>query len=190
MGRKIFVSYKYWDSDVCDLKGFTMGTPKVRDYVSWLEKKFNERTDHIYKGEQDNEDLSNRSDDYIWSKLKDRIYDSSITIVFISPNMKESYRWEKNQWIPWEVSYSLKQITRNDYTSRANAILAVILPNRKNDYTYYHFMSNFKIISENIKCGYIPVVTWDEFKYNCDKYIELAYTCQKRVPISFVRRSV
>ena len=73
MGRKIFVSYKYWDSDVYPVPLISGTLPKVRDYVSWLEKKFNDRSDHIYKGEHDNEDLSLRSEDYIWSSLKDMI---------------------------------------------------------------------------------------------------------------------
>lgn len=68
---------------------------KVRDYVSWIEKKFTERTDHRYKGESDNDDLSDKNDDYIWSELKDRIYDSSITVVLVSPNMKEPRRCER-----------------------------------------------------------------------------------------------
>ena len=102
MGRKIFVSYKY---------------PKVRDYVSWLEKKFNDRSDHIYKGEHDNEDLSLRSEDYIWSSLKDKIYDSSITIVLISPNMKEPNKWERSQWIPWEITYSIRETTKCSFSS-------------------------------------------------------------------------
>ena len=112
MGRKIFVSYKYWDSDVYVVPNITVGIPKVRDYVSWLEKKFTERSDHIYKGEHDDEDLSLRSEDYIWESLKDKIYDSSITIVLISPNIKERYKCERSQWIPWEISYSLRKTTR------------------------------------------------------------------------------
>lgn len=92
MGRKIFVSYKYADGNVYPVLYISDYQPKVRDYVTWLEKKFTDRTEHIYKGEHDNDDLSDKSDEYIWAKLKDKIYDSTITIVLISPNMKEAYK--------------------------------------------------------------------------------------------------
>lgn len=190
MGRKIFVSYKYWDSNVYPIPNISDSIPKARDYVSWLEKKFNERTKHIYRGESDGEDLSLKSDDYIWSALKDRLYDTSITIVLISPNMKEPNKWEKSQWIPWEISYSLRETTRKNLTSRSNAILAVILPDRNNNYDYYYKLNKFKILSENIQCGYIPVVTWNSFKYNCDHYIEQAYNAQRSTPKYLIKKAL
>lgn len=81
--------------------------------------------------------MSYLPDDAIWEKFKNRIYDSSVTIVMISPNMKEPYRSERSQWIPWEISYSLWETTRGDRTSHSNAILAVILPDRNHNYDYY-----------------------------------------------------
>lgn len=182
MGRKIFVSYKYWDNDVYPVPLISGSTPKVRDYVSWLEKKFTERSSHVYKGEHDDEDLSLKGEEYIWEKLKYKMYDSSITIVLISPNMKEPYKRERSQWIPWEISYSLREITRNNIKSHSNAILAVVLPDKNNKYDYYGELNKFEIITENIICGYIPVVNWDLFKYNCDHYIEKAYKAQKKTP--------
>lgn len=161
MGKKIFISYKYADSNVLALDDKPWWeTTTVRDYVDKLETYFDRDSDHIYKGESDEEDLSYLSEDQIWEKLKDRIYDSSVTIIMISPNMKEPYSSERSQWIPWEVSFSLKETTRNDRTSHSNAILAIVLPDRNGSYDYYltrnycgstthHIGKLFKIIREN-----------------------------------------
>jgi hypothetical protein len=139
MGRKIFVSYKYADYDVKNLSVWS--NSKVRDYVTEFENIL-ESTDHIYKGESDDEDLSQMSDDTIWEKLKNRIYDSSITVVFISPGMRESWKKDRDQWIPWEISYSLKETARKNssgvaVTSKTNAMLAVVLPDSSGSYSYY-----------------------------------------------------
>lgn len=190
LGNKIFISYKYYDTNVQILPTTLNNNPKVRDYVTWLENKFTNRTEHVYKGESDNEDLSYKSEDYIWSKLKDKIFDSSITIVLISPNMKEPNKWEKSQWIPWEISYSLREIPRSAYTSHSNAVLAVVLPDRKGNYSYYNSMTLFNILDENIDVGYIPVVTWDDFKYDCDTYFNKAYEAQKNTPKNKVSKNI
>lgn len=66
MGKKIFVSYKYGDTNVAPLEGNTIWNPtKVRDYVDKLEDYF-DATDDIYKGESDGEDLSMLSENAIW----------------------------------------------------------------------------------------------------------------------------
>ncbi len=146
MGKKIFISYKYADSNVeniTDNKSF-WGSCTVRNYVDEIENTLKDKTDHIYKGESDGEDLSQLASSTIWNKLKDRIYDSTLTIVMLSKGMKDKYKEEKNQWIPQEISYSLKEMSRKDkngnpVTSRTNALLAVILPDVNGSYDYFTY---------------------------------------------------
>ena len=139
MGHKIFVSYKYADTDVKSLTPWETST--VRDYVTEFQYKLS-LGDDINKGEEDDEDLSGLSDEVIWEKLKNRIYDSSVTVIFISPNMREFDKADRDQWIPWEISYSLKEVSRKtktgkSITSRSNAMVAVVLPDRSGSYSYY-----------------------------------------------------
>lgn len=143
MGRKVFVSYKYADAQVQDLNVYEetfWGRQKVqttvRHYVNELSVIL-DNEDHIYKGENDGESLAGFSDDHIASKLRDKIYDSSITIVFISKGMKDIWKKEIDQWIPWEISYSLKEYTRAGRTSLSNGILAIVLPDEFESYSYY-----------------------------------------------------
>ena len=166
MGHKIFVSYKFADDQVKNLSGQQNST--VRDYVDKLEEYFGS-SDPIYKGEPSGEDLSSLAEDTIWSKLRDRIFDSTMTIIFISPGMKLSAVKEKDQWIPWEVSFSLRTTKRKNqngdtYTSNPNAMLAVVLPDTNGSYDYFlekktccrdgctthHTFNTFSIIRSNM----------------------------------------
>ncbi|MTH14773.1 TIR domain-containing protein [Flavobacterium sp. LC2016-01] len=142
MGRKIFVSYKYGDTQVQDLNiydnavfGIHKIQTKARHYVDELCKML-QNDDHIFKGEDDGTSLADFSDEYIASSLRDKIYDSSITIILVSKGMK-NLNAEKDQWIPWEISYSLKEYTRNGRTSLSNGVIAVILPDIFGRYDYY-----------------------------------------------------
>lgn len=192
MGRKIFVSYKYADDNVKQLDyNYDYILPMkttARRYVDKLEEKIG--IDNIYKGENDGEDLSSLSDDSIWNSLKEKIFDSSVTIVLISPNMKEHIKSQSSQWIPQEISYSLKNITHNGRTSGTNGIVCVVLPDRFGSYNYYindtYFGTTyndnvtFDIIKNNRnnkKYGYgsyVITAKWDDFINNFNKYIDEA----------------
>lgn len=133
MGRNIFVSYKYADDQVQHLYGCWPTT--VRDYVDTLIDKLDE-TDYIYCGEDTDEDLSHLSDDEIYDVLKDKIYPTTVTLVLISPHMKDPDKLDKSQWIPWEIYYSLRETTRHGRTSHRNAVIAVVLPDKDGRYDY------------------------------------------------------
>lgn len=142
MGHKIFVSYKYHDSNVKKISSEYGVTDTVRTYVNKLAEYIDQYSDHIWKAEKEDEDLSELKEDTIAKKLSDRIYDSTLTIVMISPNMRDSSKADKEQWIPWEVEYSLKETSRKNMkgepvTSSTNAVLAIVVPDKNNSYSYY-----------------------------------------------------
>ena len=137
MGRKIFITYKYGDTQVETLTSVGDGqATKVRHYVDSLQDLL-EAENHINKGEADDESLADFKDSTIESKLRDKIYDSSITLVIVSKGMKESWTAEKDQWMPWEISYSLKEHSRGERTSYTNAMLAIVLPDEYGRYDYF-----------------------------------------------------
>lgn len=192
MKRKIFVSYKYNDSTVKQVKHPFNTT--ARDYVDILENLL--KDEYIYKGEHDGEDLSNFKDETIWTSLKKKIFDSTVTIVLVSPNMKEKYENESDQWIPQEISYSLKEITHDGRTSKTNALIYVILPDKFGRYDYYincsynKFQNKvlFNIMMDNLNnykktClkSYAIIVNWDEFYDNYNSYINEAVKNQNDV---------
>lgn len=175
MGHKIFVSYKYADTNVAALPGQVFSS--ARDYVTALEQKL-DRFNQIYKGESDGEDLSYLTEEQIWVKLRDRIYDTSVTIVFISRGMKEP-KPEWWQWIPWEISYSLKEILRGDRVSRTNAVFAVALPDAAGSYEYFmhaQILTNGQFATTYQTDMLFPILRLNMFnrKDNTGRQIQLA----------------
>lgn len=150
MANKIFVSYKHNDTLVQRLPNSILST--ARDYVDELERYIKEY-DHIYKGEHDGEDMGSLADSTIGSKLGDKIFDSSVTIVLISRGMKELTP-ERDQWIPWEISYSLKEQSRQGGRSKSNAVLAVVLPDTAGSYSYY-ITNNSECNSRTLNTGWL-----------------------------------
>lgn len=175
MGRKVFVSYKHSDTSVQELAGYWKGT--ARDYVDYLSDKT--LKDDVFKGEGD-EDLSKFKDVTIETHLKVKIHDSSITLVLISPNMKDRYERESDQWIPWEISYSLKEITRNDKTSHPNGVLAVVLPDRSGSYSYYidQCSKSDSCDTRNLETGILfQILKNNMFNYKYDNNETYDYAC-------------
>ncbi len=201
MGKKIFTSYKYADPNVRAIQSINSTT--VRDYVDILQSKI-DASDHINKGEDDGDDMGTLADSTIASKLGDKIFDSTVTIVFISKGMKDNTP-ENDQWIPWEISYSLREQSRQGVNSKTNAILGVVLPDQYGTYDWYyrhnpdcnsitHFTGQlFTILKENMfniknpqtrvcngttitdgEASFIKTVEWDNFIGSINWYIEKA----------------
>ncbi|MGL4982192.1 MAG: TIR domain-containing protein [Treponemataceae bacterium] len=106
MANKTFISYKYSEAQ------------QLRDAI--IEKLGGAAT--YYKGEtSDSPNMGDSAIDTIKKNLTDMMHDTSVTIVIISPNMKDS------KWIDWEIEYCLKKISRKGRTSRTNGIVGVIM---------------------------------------------------------------
>lgn len=106
MAHKTFISYKYSEAQ------------KLRDdIITALGKEAS-----YYKGETSaSPDLTDTSTENIKKTLRDMMYDTSVTIAIISPNMRQS------KWIDWEIEYCLKDNTRKDRTSHTNGVVGVIM---------------------------------------------------------------
>lgn len=106
MAHKTFISYKW--SEAQQLRD---------DIIDALGEDAS-----YYKGEtSDSPDLTDTTTDNIKKNLRDMMYDTSVTIVIISPRMKES------KWIDWEIEYCLKDETRKGRTSHNNGVVGVIM---------------------------------------------------------------
>jgi hypothetical protein len=118
MARETFISYKH--SEAQDLRDEII--EKLGDDASY------------YSGETaDSPDMSGESIDKIKNDLKDKIFGTSVTIVVMSPNLKDS------NWIDWEIEYSLKEYKRQSTTSKTNGIIGVIM---KHNGSYDWLLSN------------------------------------------------
>ncbi|PAT01141.1 hypothetical protein CI105_08405 [Candidatus Izimaplasma bacterium ZiA1] len=103
MPHKVFVSYKFSDA-AC-----------TRDKIM----NALQGNSSYYKGEKGFVAL-----DYADSTMKQylgtMIFDSTVTVVVISPNVKVS------KWVEWELRYSMEKHTRRDKSSGRNGVICVI----------------------------------------------------------------
>jgi len=138
MARKIFVSYKYYDTLVApipELEDADDVSGTCRDYVDMTMGLL--EGIEIYKGETDDQDLSQFKDTTIKTRLKEKIRDSTVTIVMISKGMKET-REESTQWIPWEIKYSLYESVFDGRKKIPNGLIAVIIPDENHSYDHFY----------------------------------------------------
>lgn len=179
MAHKTFISYKYSESR------------ELRDRI--IKALGKDAT--YYKGENiDSKDMTDYKRETIRKNLADMMYDTSVTIVILSPDMRES------EWIGWEISYCLKKIKRQGRMSQRNGVVAVIkkvngsyswFKYSKGDSTKYHMNKIQDIIAKNhfnsnppqkvdgaydwLNGSYITFVEEKDFLDNPKKYIDNAY---------------
>ncbi|MDR2441732.1 MAG: TIR domain-containing protein [Planctomycetaceae bacterium] len=184
MAHKTFISYKY--SEAQDL----------RDKI--IEALGDDAT--YYQGEtSDSPDLTDTSTDNISRVLRDMIYDTSVMIVIISPNMKQS------KWIDWEIEYSLKETNRENRISKTNGVVGVVMeisggydwlrPTHRNsdgcvcvstnDSYLYDIIKKNRFPKEyscnicqtvnNLTGSYISLINEEDFLNDPQKYIDNAY---------------
>lgn len=192
MARETFISYKH--SEAQDL----------RDAI--IEKLGDDA--RYYSGETaESPDMSGETVDRIKNSLKDKIFGTSVTIVIISPNIKDS------NWIDWEIEYSLKEYKRQSTTSRTNGLVGVIMKhngsydwlvsqNQNDDGCSTRYIDNSKLYDiingnrynlntddkyscptcqsfDQLSGSYIALVNEETFLNNPSYYIENAYDKSK-----------
>lgn len=179
MAHKTFISYKYSESR------------ELRDRI--IEALGKDAT--YYKGENvDSKDMTGDKRETIRKNLADMIFDTSVTIVILSPDMR------KSEWIGWEVSYCLKKIKRKDRKFQRNGVVAVI-KKVNGSYSWFKYSEDGSIkyymdkvqdiIAKNhfnsnppqkvdgsydwLNGSYITFVEEGDFLNNPQKYIDNAY---------------
>ena len=106
MAHKTFISYKF--SEARELRD------RIIDSLG--------QDASYYKGETaDSPDLTDRKTETIKEHLKGMLFDTTVTIVIVSPNMRQS------NWIDWEIEYSLRNYNRSGKCSSTNGVLGVLM---------------------------------------------------------------
>ncbi len=151
MAHKTFISYKYSEST------------NLRDRII---KALGEDATY-YQGEtSESPDLTDTSTENIKNNLKNMMYDTSVTIVILSPKMTDS------KWIDWKIEYCLKDITRKNRTSHTNGIVGVIMKyNGGYDWFKNTHKNNDGCISNSYKEDKVySIITNNRFNQNPKQY--------------------
>ena len=154
MGRKTFISYKFSEAQC------------IRDIII---RAMGEDA-QFYQGEtSDSPDLTDTTSENIKRNLADMIYNTSVTIVIISPHIIES------KWIPWEIQYSLCEYSRNSQNSKTNGIVGVITKvNNSYDWFINKHINLDGCHTITYNCQYLPNI----IKNNMFNQVPKRYSCQ------------
>lgn len=184
--NKVFISFRFEDG---------------KEYKDKLVQKFEELDYTINKSED--EDRSNMSDETIQKYLYQKLRDTSLTVVLLTPkaiNYKKTFDYSKfetvyDDWIYDEVRYSLEDRCNN----RTNGIIAVYTPEAKSQIilketeekitisnfenlvrkNMFNIQEGYKVcpkqgLYNNLKDNYISIVSFDDFMSNPKMYIDSA----------------
>lgn len=153
MAHKTFISYKYSEAQ------------DTRDAII---RALGEDATY-YQGEtSDSPDMTDLKTSTIKKKLTDMMFNTSVLIVVISPNIKQS------KWIDWEIEYCLQNNTRQDRTSQTNGVVAVI---KKVNGGYSWFKSNGQNTDGCSSSSYSEHLVYDIIKNNRYNQNPKVYTC-------------
>lgn len=182
MANRVFISFRFKDGNNYKLK---------------LEEKFKSNADIINCSES--KDRSQMTEDTIQKYLYDKLRNTSVTLILLTPeaiNYKRDYFGKVDDWMYDELRYSLDDREGN----RSNAILAVYTPEakkyiieennnndaitikdfnnlvRKNMFNVkdiYKFDKNSKYYNSNYD-HYCSLISWDNFISDPNKYIDIA----------------
>lgn len=162
MMHKTFISYKYSESR------------QLRDdIISALGKNAT-----YYKGENiDSKDMTDLKRETIRKNLANMMYDTSVTIVILSPDMR------KSEWIGWEISYCLKKVKRKDRKSQRNGVVAVI-KKVSGSYSWFKYSEGNSIKYHMNKIQ--PIIAKNHFNSNPPKKTNGSYDWLNGSYITFV----
>ena len=188
MANKVFISFRFSDGN---------------DYKQKLEQKFEELDYVINKSE--NEDRSDMSEATIQKYLYEKLQDTSITIVILTPNAinyKKDVSGNIDDWLYDELRYSLE----NRVGNQTNGIITLYVPESKStvifketekvttiaDFDNLVRKNMFNIKDEHKHCktpnhydrlkdNYISLIEFDEFHKNPNIYIDSAIEKRSRL---------
>jgi len=188
MANKVFISFRFSDGN---------------DYKQKLEQKFEELDYVINKSE--NEDRSDMSEATIQKYLYEKLRDTSITIVILTPDAidyKKDFLGYIDDWLYDELRYSLE----NRVGNLTNGVITLYVPESKSTVIYnetekvttiadfdnlvrknmFNIKDEYKHCQtptyyDSLKDNYISLIDFDKFYENPNIYIDSAIEKRNRL---------